>query len=217
MRNYSCYQTFLGKMIAKLLSARKSRCKILFFCLILTCFTFIAFGFFSDVQPINHRYVGRDATSRKRSLTNFEQMFNGSTGISQTFPWMEQIFKTHISSNYSKDTPLSTSIGDETFTQQRNTIIPGNKKLIVTSASSTKLFSLFEKRFDPATFAKTHKAIFAKESCACQCICTNWSTAVVPQIQLDPNRFFYPGLVGGPNNQLVGLLESIYIAIRLNR
>ena len=38
-----------------------------------------------------------------------------------------------------------------------------------------------------------------------------------PQIVLDPNRFLYPGLIGGPNNQILGLQQSIYLTIRLNR
>ena len=38
-----------------------------------------------------------------------------------------------------------------------------------------------------------------------------------PQIKLDPDRYLYPGIVYGPNNQIVGLIQSIYIAIKLNR
>ena len=38
-----------------------------------------------------------------------------------------------------------------------------------------------------------------------------------PRIKLDPNRYLYGGNVQGPNNQIVGLIESIYIAIKLNR
>ena len=38
-----------------------------------------------------------------------------------------------------------------------------------------------------------------------------------PRIKLDPNRYLYGGNVQGPNNQIVGLIESIYMAIKLNR
>ena len=38
-----------------------------------------------------------------------------------------------------------------------------------------------------------------------------------PRIVLDPNRFFYPGLIWGPNNQVIGLQHSVYLTIRLNR
>ena len=38
-----------------------------------------------------------------------------------------------------------------------------------------------------------------------------------PQIKLNPDLFLYPGLLAGPNNQIVGLLHSMYLAIRLNR
>ena len=38
-----------------------------------------------------------------------------------------------------------------------------------------------------------------------------------PRIRLDPNRFLYPGLIWGLNNQLIGLRESTFLAISLNR
>ncbi|XP_076824685.1 uncharacterized protein LOC143470435 [Clavelina lepadiformis] len=42
-------------------------------------------------------------------------------------------------------------------------------------------------------------------------------TSLASQIKLNPKNFLYPGLFGGPNNQLMGLLQSIFVAIRLNR
>ncbi|CAK8678797.1 unnamed protein product [Clavelina lepadiformis] len=39
----------------------------------------------------------------------------------------------------------------------------------------------------------------------------------IPQIRLHPGRFLYPGSYGGPNNQIMGLLQSVFLAIRLNR
>ncbi|XP_039265084.2 uncharacterized protein LOC120340788 [Styela clava] len=36
-------------------------------------------------------------------------------------------------------------------------------------------------------------------------------------IRLNPDRFLFPILMRGPNNQLIGFRESIYVAIRLNR
>jgi len=38
-----------------------------------------------------------------------------------------------------------------------------------------------------------------------------------PLIKLNPNLFLYPGMVGGPNNQIKGFHQSIYLAIKLNR
>jgi len=55
------------------------------------------------------------------------------------------------------------------------------------------------------------------KQCAWSCKRTNWTEQVKPLLRLDPTRFLYPGLVGGPNNQLCGLMDSIYLAIRLNR
>ena len=40
---------------------------------------------------------------------------------------------------------------------------------------------------------------------------------IKPKINLNRNKFLFPLLSNGPNNQLMGLRESIYIAIRLNR
>ncbi|XP_076813384.1 uncharacterized protein LOC143459948 [Clavelina lepadiformis] len=53
--------------------------------------------------------------------------------------------------------------------------------------------------------------------------CSTWRkplrnvSALSSQIILAPDRFLYPGLIWGPNNQIVGLFQSIYVAIRLNR
>ena len=37
------------------------------------------------------------------------------------------------------------------------------------------------------------------------------------QIVLNSDKFLYPGLIWGPNNQIIGLKNSIYLAITLNR
>ncbi|XP_076815081.1 uncharacterized protein LOC143461157 isoform X2 [Clavelina lepadiformis] len=53
--------------------------------------------------------------------------------------------------------------------------------------------------------------------------CSTWRkplhnvSALSSQITLAPDRFLYPGLIWGPNNQVIGLFQSIYVAIRLNR
>ena len=38
-----------------------------------------------------------------------------------------------------------------------------------------------------------------------------------PQIVLNSDKFLFPGLIWGPNNQIIGLKNSIYLAIALNR
>ncbi|XP_002127834.4 uncharacterized protein LOC100180089 [Ciona intestinalis] len=40
---------------------------------------------------------------------------------------------------------------------------------------------------------------------------------VEPLIKLDKTKFLFPLLVNGPNNQILGLRDSIYLAIKLNR
>ena len=53
--------------------------------------------------------------------------------------------------------------------------------------------------------------------------CTMWhfpdqiKTYKYPKIILDPKRFLYPGLANGPNNQINGLINAIYLSIVLNR
>ena len=54
--------------------------------------------------------------------------------------------------------------------------------------------------------------------------CTLWEpyrddliTPFSTRIKLNPSRFLYPGFYGGPNNQIMGLHQSIYVAISLNR
>ena len=36
-------------------------------------------------------------------------------------------------------------------------------------------------------------------------------------LTLDPKRFLYPALIWGPNNQINGLQQAVYLAIKLNR
>ena len=38
-----------------------------------------------------------------------------------------------------------------------------------------------------------------------------------PQIKLNHDLFLFPDVVGGPNNQIKGLIHAMYLAIRLNR
>lgn len=40
---------------------------------------------------------------------------------------------------------------------------------------------------------------------------------IVPQIKLDPEKFLIPVLTYGPNNQLRGFRETIFLALKLNR
>ena len=53
--------------------------------------------------------------------------------------------------------------------------------------------------------------------------CSFWSypaevkTFENPRIKLDPTRFIYPGIVWGPNNQVIGMVDSTLFAIKLNR
>ena len=45
----------------------------------------------------------------------------------------------------------------------------------------------------------------------------NDSSSNEPQIVLDPNRFLFPGLHHGPNNQLLALEKTIFMSIVTNR
>ena len=40
---------------------------------------------------------------------------------------------------------------------------------------------------------------------------------IAPQIRLDPDKFLIPVLTYGPNNQLRGFRETIFLALKLNR
>ncbi|CAK8692918.1 unnamed protein product [Clavelina lepadiformis] len=55
------------------------------------------------------------------------------------------------------------------------------------------------------------------EDCNSWEIDQDWTPRQSPQISLDPDNFLYPGLYGGPNNQIFGLRQSVYLAIRLSR
>lgn len=45
----------------------------------------------------------------------------------------------------------------------------------------------------------------------------DWKTPVEPKYKLDPNRFLIPVFTYGPNNQLHGFRETVFMAIKLNR
>ena len=45
----------------------------------------------------------------------------------------------------------------------------------------------------------------------------NWEGNKKPFVILNPEKFLFPGLWGGPNNQITGLKEAVYLAIKLNR
>ena len=51
----------------------------------------------------------------------------------------------------------------------------------------------------------------------CPSSSVNFDTKIEPMIKLNPNKFLTAALAWGPNNQLRGLRETIYLAIRLNR
>ena len=44
-----------------------------------------------------------------------------------------------------------------------------------------------------------------------------WEGNKKPLVILNPQQFLFPGLWGGPNNQITGLKEAVYLAIKLNR
>lgn len=45
----------------------------------------------------------------------------------------------------------------------------------------------------------------------------NWEEIVEPKYKLDPNKFLIPVFTYGPNNQLHGFRETVFMAIKLNR
>ncbi|XP_078495031.1 uncharacterized protein LOC108950060 [Ciona intestinalis] len=82
-----------------------------------------------------------------------------------------------------------------------------------TTTTATKIESTkSQSTLDNTDFVKT-----ANPTCASWRTEINWSKPVKPTIQLDPGKYLYPGLIWGPNNQIVGLWQSMYLAIRLNR
>ena len=59
--------------------------------------------------------------------------------------------------------------------------------------------------------------VVENESCSLWVYPSEFKTYDNPRIKLDPNRFLYSGMTWGPNNQIVGLIETAFIAIKLNR
>ena len=69
-----------------------------------------------------------------------------------------------------------------------------------------------------STVTATKEVATAKEQdCSMWKFPEHFEATYDPLIKLDRDLFLYPGLVGGPNNQIRGFYQSIYLAIRLNR
>jgi len=70
--------------------------------------------------------------------------------------------------------------------------------------------------FETATYIHDQNA-HLRQNCTLWKIPSNLAISRDPQIKLNPNLFLYPGMTGGPNNQIKGFYQSIYLAIQLNR
>ena len=78
------------------------------------------------------------------------------------------------------------------------------------------------KKFEKATTAPTPTVLLSTQkedssNCDDWGIPEKWNPNASPQIGTNPDLLLYPGLVWGPNNQIVGFKVSILLAIRLNR
>ena len=56
-----------------------------------------------------------------------------------------------------------------------------------------------------------------KQDCSLWKIPDRLNVSKKPLIKLNPSLYLYPGMVGGPNNQIVRFIQAIYLAVRLNR
>nr|XP_018670283.1 uncharacterized protein LOC108950060 [Ciona intestinalis] len=114
-----------------------------------------------------------------------------------------------------------------TITPTTTTIITASTKAIAAKAPSTTVkasttttttaaakvkATKFQSTLDKTDFVKT-----ASPTCASWRTGINWSKPVKPTVHLNSEKYLYPGLIWGPNNQIVGLWQSMYLAIRLNR
>ena len=74
-------------------------------------------------------------------------------------------------------------------------------------------FKVLSDQNNTNNFSNSQKA----ENCSDWAFPTTFKEIKHPKIILNSNRFLYPGLIWGPNNQIIGLKNSIYLAIKLNR
>uniref|UniRef100_H2YE79 Peptide-O-fucosyltransferase n=1 Tax=Ciona savignyi TaxID=51511 RepID=H2YE79_CIOSA len=69
----------------------------------------------------------------------------------------------------------------------------------------------------PKRLEPTPAKLTIKIAKPCKLNIENELSKELPRIQLDGNKFMLPFLIWGPNNQLIGLRDSIFLAIKLNR
>ena len=73
------------------------------------------------------------------------------------------------------------------------------------------------KKSSPTVQVKEQTAANLKPNCSWWKITSHLEIPEDPLIKLHPNLYLYPGLDGGPNNQIKGFYQAMYLAIRLNR
>ena len=78
---------------------------------------------------------------------------------------------------------------------------------------SPYIFKVLSNQENTNNFSNSQKA----ENCSDWAFPRKFQEAKHPKINLNSEKFLYPGLIWGPNNQITGFKKSIYLAIRLNR
>ena len=73
------------------------------------------------------------------------------------------------------------------------------------------------KKSNPRVQVKEQADASFKQNCSLWKIPSRLEITEDPLIKLNPRSYLYPGLDGGPNNQIKGFYQAMYLAVRLNR
>ena len=102
------------------------------------------------------------------------------------------------------------------FNESRN-----NVDILIYQAESMFRSSNFSYDIAEAKTLKVENHSLNNSSSSANCLLwkfdDDWDIKETPEIQLDPNKFLYPGLDSGPNNQVMGLEKTMIMSIILNR
>nr|XP_026691833.1 uncharacterized protein LOC100187397 isoform X2 [Ciona intestinalis] len=124
------------------------------------------------------------------------------------------IHKNRIENIQSKVAAVKKGMTEKEFT--RTTGANGGETTEEDDALTTGRTEENKKTTEEVSSKTTGKTEPSKED-KCRVQDYNDISSIQPRIKLNPNKFLLPSLVWGPNNQLLGFLDSIVVAIKLNR
>ena len=151
-------------------------------------------------------------TSNKLNATSINRLFSSKNYIANN--------TNNSSNNFNSLQHHFNSSSSNSATNNKNSHDnDNNKNVLIATIHQEPANNVLKtpKKSSPTVQVKEQTAANLKPNCSLWKIPSRLEIPEDPLIKLDPNVYLYPGLDGGPNNQIKGFYQAIYLAIRLNR